>query len=49
MIGTNNTAVIRAQQIAGGIQAIVEELKRQETGNQGSRAGRLPTRQLRRC
>jgi lysophospholipase L1-like esterase len=32
MIGTNNTGDHSAQQIAGGIQAIVEELKRQKPG-----------------
>jgi hypothetical protein len=30
MIGTNNTGAHNAQQIAGGIQAIVEELRRQK-------------------
>ncbi|MFO0815296.1 MAG: GDSL-type esterase/lipase family protein [Gemmatales bacterium] len=32
MIGTNNTGSHSAQQIAGGIQAIVEELRRQKPG-----------------
>lgn len=32
MIGTNNTGGHSAQQIAGGIQAIVEELKKQKPG-----------------
>jgi lysophospholipase L1-like esterase len=32
MIGTNNTGIHSAQQIAGGIKAIVEELKQQKPG-----------------